>query len=31
MLPFMPFWAPVSENVEDKMTYYFSKTLPVGF
>ena len=31
MLPFMPFWAPVGENVEDEVTYYFSKTLPAGF
>ena len=31
MLPFMPFWTLTCENVEDKMAYYFSKTLPVGF
>jgi uncharacterized protein (DUF302 family) len=27
----MPFWTLTCENVEDKMAYYFSKTLPVGF
>jgi uncharacterized protein (DUF302 family) len=31
MLPFKSFWTLTCENVEDKMAYYFSKTLPVGF
>jgi uncharacterized protein (DUF302 family) len=31
MLPFMPFWTLTRENKEDKLAYYFSKTLPVGF
>jgi uncharacterized protein (DUF302 family) len=30
-IPFMPFWIPACENVENEMAYYFSKTLPGSF